>query len=41
MRTFSCARVNLFCTLLASFPALTPFPTSAMFELLQVSKVNK
>lgn len=28
--TFSCALVSLFWTLMASFPAVTPFPVSAM-----------
>lgn len=30
MRTFSCALVSLFWTLMASFPAVPPFPISAM-----------
>lgn len=29
-RTFSCALVSRFWTLMASFPAVTPFPGSAM-----------
>lgn len=35
--TFSCALVSLFWTLMASFPAVTPFPVSAMSRCVEGS----